>query len=70
MERNQKNERGITLIALVVTIIVLIILVGVSIHLILGENGILTMAKKSAIETKKQAYFEELNLIILEEISR
>ena len=33
-----KKEKGITLIALVVTIIVLIILAGVSINLVLGEN--------------------------------
>ena len=42
-----KKEQAITLIALVVTIIVLIILAGVSINLVLGENGIITMAKKA-----------------------
>ena len=41
------RNKGITLVALVVTIIVLIILAGVSINLILGENGIITMAKKA-----------------------
>ena len=42
-----KNKKGITLVSLVVTIIVLIILAGVSINLTLGENGIITMAKKA-----------------------
>ena len=42
-----KNKNGITLVSLVVTIIVLIILAGVSINLTLGENGIITMAKKA-----------------------
>ena len=37
-----RGKRGITLIALVITIIVLIILAGVSIQLLLGENGIIT----------------------------
>ncbi len=36
------NEKGITLVALVVTIIVLLILAGVSLSLVLGDNGIIT----------------------------
>ncbi len=39
-----KNQKGITLIALVITIIVLLILAGVSIAMLMGENGILTQA--------------------------
>ena len=35
------KNKGITLIALVVTIIVLLILAGVSISMLTGENGIL-----------------------------
>ena len=42
------NSKGITLIALVVTIIVLIILAGISINLVLGENGIITKAKEAS----------------------
>ena len=41
-----KGQKGITLVALVVTIIVLIILAGVSIALVLGDNGIITKAKE------------------------
>ena len=41
-----KGKKGITLIALVVTIVVLIILVGISINLVIGDNGIITIAKK------------------------
>ncbi len=56
------DEKGITLIALVITIIVLIILAGVSINLILGDNGIITRAKlaKTKIEQAKQN--EEIGL--------
>jgi len=43
-----KGQKGITLVALVVTIIVLIILAGVSIALILDDNGIVTKAKEGA----------------------
>ena len=35
----RKNERGITLIALVISIIVLLILAGITIVAISGENG-------------------------------
>lgn len=41
----KNNNKGITLIALVVTIIVLLILAGVSIAMLTGENGILKNAK-------------------------
>ena len=41
------KQKGITLVALVVTIIVLIILAGISINLILGENGIITQAQRA-----------------------
>lgn len=42
-----KGQKGITLVALVVTIIVLIILAGISISLVLGDNGIITKAKEA-----------------------
>ena len=45
-----KNKKGITLVALVVTIVVLLILAGVSINLVLGNNGIIAKAKEA--ETK------------------
>ena len=43
-----KENKGITLIALVITIIVLLILAGVSIAMLSGKNGILNQASKSA----------------------
>ena len=41
------NNKGITLISLVVTIIILLILVGVALKLTLGENGIFNRAQDS-----------------------
>ena len=38
---NKRNSEGITLIALVITIIVLLILAGVSIQILVGENGLI-----------------------------
>ena len=52
------KQKGITLIALVITIIVLLILAGVSIAMLTGDNGILTQAQnakeKTDIETEKE----------------
>ncbi|MEE1531502.1 MAG: type II secretion system protein, partial [Clostridia bacterium] len=42
---NKRTQKGITLIALVVTIVVLLILAGVSINAIFSENGIINRAK-------------------------
>ena len=58
------KERGITLIALVVTIVVLLILAGVSLNLILGNNGIITKAKESRTETRMAQIDEQVKLAI------
>ena len=57
-----KNQKGVTLVALVVTIIVLIILTGISINLILGDNGIITIAKKARENTELAKIQEETEL--------
>ena len=58
-ENNQRlSERGITLIALIVTIIVLLILAGVTIATLVGDNGILTEANK-AVQTNEEAEEKE-----------
>ena len=47
MKIGMKRERGITLIALVVTIVVLLILAGVSINALFGNSGIIEKAKEA-----------------------
>ena len=68
MNKNQKrtkklnlinNNKGITLIALVITIIVLLILAGVTINLTLGENGIFRTAEQAG-KNYTQAQEQEL----------
>ena len=54
MEKLRKNK-GITLIALVITMIVLLILAGVSIAMLTGQNGILSQAQKAKTETENAA---------------
>ena len=55
-------NKGITLIALVITIIVLLILAGVSIAMLTGENGVLTKATESKEETEVAQEKEEITL--------
>ena len=64
-EREQK-ERGITLIALVVTIIVLIILAGVSINMLVGDNGIIPQTQTAKTQTEQATLKEKLDMIVLE----
>ncbi len=59
----KQNEKGITLIALVITIIVLLLLAGISIRTLTGQNGILNKANSAGEETKKKNYEEILKII-------
>ena len=67
MKTKIKNnqERGITLIALVVTIVVLLILAGVSISLVLNNNGVISKAKDAKnqyaeAQTNEEKHFNEV----------
>ena len=62
-----KKNKGITLVALVVTIVVLLILAGVSINLVLGNNGIIAKAKDA--ETKS-AEASQNDLIGMNELAQ
>ena len=59
-----KEQKGITLIALVITIIVLLILAGVSIAMLTGKNGVLTQANNAKTETAQAEAIERINLAL------
>ena len=64
-EIKNKQEKGITLIALVVTIVVLLILAGVSISLVLNNNGVISKAKDAknqyaGAQTNEEKHFNEV----------
>ena len=61
-----KNQKGITLISLVITIVVLIILAGVAINMTLGENGIFTKAQEAKKMQEIATAKEQIGLEILE----
>ena len=60
--KQRKNEKAITLIALVVTIVVLLILASVSISMLAGENGIITQTQKAKLENRGGTVEERVNL--------
>ena len=62
----KRNQKGITLVALVVTIIVLLILAGVSLNLVSGSNGILTRATTSAQKNEIGRAKEQAELYLAE----
>ena len=64
-ESKFKNNKGITLIALVVTIVVLLILAGISINALIGDNGLIKRAQdaKDKWETAEKSDLESLNNI-------
>ena len=57
-----KNNKAITLIALVVTIVVLLILAGISISLVAGDNGLIKKARDARDETRYASIKEEVEL--------
>ena len=59
-----RNQKGITLIALVITIIVLLILAGVSIAMLTGQNGILTRATDARSDTSNAELVERINMAL------
>mgnify|MGYP007083085337 CR=1 FL=1 len=59
-----KEEKGITLIALVITIIILLILAGVSIAMLTGNNGILTQAKNAKKNFEDTSEKEQVQLAV------
>ena len=61
----QAKERGITLIALVITIIILLILAGITIGLVTGDNGILAQASKAQEKTTQAQEEESIKLAIM-----
>lgn len=57
-----KEQKGITLVALVITIIVLLILAGVSISLVVGNEGVLTRASGAVITNQAGQGKENIEL--------
>ena len=57
-----KNSKGITLIALIITIIVMMILAGVTISMIVGENGIMQKTESAKLAQEKATAIDEVGI--------
>ena len=66
MKQKLKNEKGITLVALVITIIVLLILAGVTLSMVMGESGIFGKANSAKEKTQLSNAEEIIKLAVLE----
>lgn len=61
MDKRKKKEKGITLVALVITIIILLIIAGITINLTMGQNGIIIKAERAGKNyTNAVAYENEV----------
>ena len=61
-----KKQKGITLIALVITIIVLLILAGVTIATLTGDNGIITRTNQAKTKMEEATLEEKIRLLATE----
>lgn len=57
-----RNEKGVTLVALIVTIIVILVIAGVGVSMLSGENGILRKAAKAKQFTEESTEIEGVRL--------
>ena len=64
-----KGNKGITLIALVITIIVLLILAGISIAMLAGENSILKRSSGASIKTSIGSAKEQVEIYVNEQLT-
>ena len=66
MKQKLKNEKGITLVALVITIIVLLILAGVTLSMVMGDSGIFGKSNSAKEKTQLSNAEETIKLAVLE----
>ena len=65
-----KKEKGITLIALIVTIVVLLILASISIKVLTGDNGLINQAKNGKDASEISEEKEIVNIAVTQTIGK
>ena len=66
MNKGFNKNKGITLIALIITIIVLLILAGVTLNMVMGDSGIFGKANKASEQTQISNAKEIIRMQVLE----
>ena len=64
---NLKSNKAITLVALIITIIILLVLAGVTLSMVLGENGLINKAQSSVDKYQEIASNEQIKLNEMED---
>lgn len=64
MKKTLRERKGITLIALIITIIILLILAGITLNLVIGENGLISKSKNAIKESNLKSELEKVQLSV------
>ncbi len=68
--KNLKSQKGITILALVITIIVLLILAGITIGAITGNNGLIGQAQTAKTNTEREQIREQIDVMVIQSIGK
>ena len=66
MDERNKRASGITMVALAVTIVVILILAGVTINVLVGDNGVINVSKEKNSKLAEKIAKEEMRTVVLE----
>ncbi len=67
--KSKKNNRGITLIALIITIVILLILAGITLGTLKGRNGLIKKADEADLKTTHLGVKEKIEFLALQKES-
>ena len=67
MINDSQKEKGVTIIALVITIIVLLILAGISITTLTGEKGLINQARDNSSEAQRESIIGKIEADLFKE---
>ena len=67
MINNSQKEKGVTIIAIVITIIVLLILAGISITTLTGEKGLINQARDNSSEAQRESIIGKIEADLFKE---
>ena len=69
-KQKRRKEKGITLIALIITVVVLIILAGIGIGALVNQDGVVDKAKEAKLATEKKDIEEQINVMTIQSMDR
>ena len=69
-KQKRRKEKGITLIALIITVVVLIILAGIGIGALVNQDGVVDKAKEAKLETEKKDIEEQINIMTIQSMDK